>query len=242
MIRMVLDTLWRFLLLQGSRNTRYLDGLGFFHVMTPALRRAARRGADRAALLRRHAGYFNANPLLVPAIAGALARMELDAAGRGADDAQRIERVRGALASALSARGDHLTEIVMLPMALTIGCVFAIYSWYIGPVAFLVLYNCYSILVRTEGYRAGMRFGERTGLILGAGIFARQRLLGGLAAFIAGAFTALVLARAWQSGGPRMAVSGLAVVAAAAWLGGRTAQFWAAAALLVGAGVYLVVW
>lgn len=242
MLRMVLDTLWRLLLVQGSRNARYHDGLGFFHIMAPALRRAARSGGERARLVRRYAGYFNANPLLVPAIAGALARMELDAAGRRADDTQRIERVREALSSALSARGDHLTEIAVLPLTLTIGCAFAMYYGYIGPVAFLVLYNCYSFFIRAEGYRAGMRFGERTGLILGAGIFARQRFLGGAAAFAAGAFAAIVIARAWQYGGQRLAVSGLAAAAAAAWLAGRTSRFWVAAALLVGIGAYLAVW
>jgi len=242
MIRMIIDTLWRFLLVQGSRNARYVDGLGFHHVMTPALRRAARSGGDREARRRRYAGYFNADPLVVPAIAGALTRMELESARAATDDGERIERVRDALSSALSARGDHLTEIVMLPLSLTIGCACAMYVWYLGPVVFLAVYNFYNLTVRAGGYRAGMRLGERTGRMLDGWPFGRQRLLGALAAFAAGAFTALVLAQAWRSGGARPALSGLALIAAAVLLGARTSRLRITAALLGMAGLYLAVW
>lgn len=241
MIRLFVDTVWRLLLVQGSRNARLLDGLGFLHVMLPAIRRAAPGEERRAALVRRYAGYFNASPLMVPYIAGALGRMETDAAAAGGDG-ERIERMRAALSAALTARGEHLSEVILLPLTLTIGCLCAMYSWYIGPVAFLLLHNLYNCMVRTGGYRTGLHLGEDTGRILAAGLFSRQRLLGGLAAFAAGLFATLVVARALRFGGARIAGSAVALIALSALLGKRVPALTAAAALLVAAGIYLAVW
>ncbi|MDD3643195.1 MAG: PTS system mannose/fructose/sorbose family transporter subunit IID [Candidatus Krumholzibacteria bacterium] len=241
MIRLWLDTLWRLPLVQGSRNARLFDGLGFLHVMLPAIRRAAPPGERRAALVRRYAGYFNASPLMAPYIAGALARMELDGSARGADP-ERVERVRAALSSALTARGEHLAEVILHPLALTIGCLCAMYSWYIGPVAFLLLHNLYNCMVRTGGYRTGLHLGEQTGRILAAGPFGRQRMLGGLAAFAAGLFAAFSVAHALRFGGARVAGSGLALIALSALLGRRLSALSAAALLLAAAGIYLAVW
>lgn len=241
MVRLYLETLWRLLLVQGSRNTRLFDGLGFLHVMLPAIRRAAPAGERRDALMRRYAGYFNASPFMVPYIAGALGRMELER-GDGGGDRERIERVKAALSSALTARGEHLVEIILLPLTLTIGCLCAMYSWYIGPVAFLVLHNLYNCMVRTGGYRTGLHLGEHTGRILAAGPFGRQRLLGGLAAFAAGLFAALALAHALRFGGARLAGSGLAMIAFSAVLGRRLPALPAAMLLLAAAGIYLAIW
>lgn len=237
MVRMLLDTIWRLPLVQGSRNPGLLDGLGFLHAMLPAIRRAAPPGERRAVLARRYAGYFNASPLAVPFIAGALGRMELEGA-----DGERIERVRAALSSALTARGEHLVEVILLPLTLTIGCLCAMYSWYIGPVAFLLLHNLYNCTVRMGGYRTGLHLGEHTGRILAAGPFSRQRLLGGLAAFTAGLFTVLALGHALRLGGPRLAGSGLALVALSALIGRRLRTIPAAAVLLAAAGIYLAIW
>jgi mannose/fructose/N-acetylgalactosamine-specific phosphotransferase system component IID len=241
MIRLFIDTVWRLLLVQGSRSARLHDGLGFLHVMMPAIHRATPDVKGRAALVRRYAGYFNASTFMVPYIAGALGRMELDRSSGGGDP-ERIERVREALCSALTARGEYLAEVVLLPLTLTIGSLCAMYSWYIGPVAFLLLHNLYNCMVRTGGYRTGLHLGEHTGRILAAGPFGRQRLLGGLAAFAAGLFAVFAVAHALRFGGARIAGSGAALIAVSALVGKRFSALPAAAILLAAAGIYLAVW
>lgn len=250
---MKLDTLWRLFLVQGSRNVRTLDGLGFLHVMTPLIRRLAREGRDRTAAARRYAGYFNAAPNMVPYIAGAVTGIELDAA-RGVERegpdgmaqalaaGERASRVRGAMSSALTARGTSFMETALIPLSLTIGCIFAMYSWYSGPIVFLIIFNLYNFRTRISGYRTGLHAGEGTGRALAEGLFAEQRYLGSGAAFVSGVFTALIALRAWDYGGPRLAVWGAAVMAGSVVLGGRYPHFRVAVMLTALTLIFLAVW
>lgn len=242
MIWLALDTVWRLFLIQGSRNGRTIDGLGFFHVMEPLVRRLARGGQDRAEAASRHAGYFNCNPLMASYIAGALTRMELDSAGSGGIDPRRVERIRDTMSAALTARGDYFIEMVLLLVSLTTGSIFAIYTWYAGPVVFLVLYNLYNFRLRTGGYRTGLHLGEDTGRVLATRLLKEQKLLGAAAAFSAGVLAALLMVRAWRYGGPRIAVAGAVLATAAYFAGGRMSPLKTAFLLLFAAGVFLAIW
>ncbi len=242
MIWLAVDTVWRLFLIQGSRNDRTLDGLGFFCAMEPLVRRLARGGERIERAASRYSGYFNCNPLMASYIAGALTRMELDAAPGGGLDASKSERFRDTMSSALTARGDYFVEMVLLLVSLTIGSIFAIYTWYAGPVVFLVLYNLYNLRIRIGGYRTGLHLGEGTGRALAGRLLKEQRLLSSAGAFSAGVLAALLTARAWRFGGPRIAVAGLAV-AAAAWIAaGRISVLKTAFLLLLAAGVFLMIW
>ncbi len=241
---MKLDTLWRLFLIQGSRNFRTLDGLGFLHLMTPLIRRLAREGADGEAAARRHAGYFNAAPEMAPYIAGAMASIELEAAsssGKTLDEGS-LERIRSTLSSAFTARGTALFETALLPLSLTIGCIFAMYSWYLGPIVFLSIYNLYNFRTRISGYRTGLHAGEETGKALSEGLFKEQGLLCSGASFVSGIFTALLVLRAWDYGGPRLAVWGAAVMAGSVLLGRRYPHFRVAVLLTAVTMVFLAVW
>jgi mannose/fructose/N-acetylgalactosamine-specific phosphotransferase system component IID len=242
MIVLALNTVWRLFLIQGSRNNRTVDGLGFLFVMAPLVRRLSRMGQDGAEVASRYAGYFNCNPLMASFIAGALSRMELDAAAEGNVDPARIERFKETMSTALTARGDYFVEIVLLVVSLTIGSIFAIYTWYAGPVVFLVLYNLYNFRIRAGGYRTGLNLGEGTGRVLAAKMLKEQRMLGAAGAFSAGILAALLTLRAWKYGGPRIAVAGVLLAAAACFIRGRISPLKAAILLLIAAGAFLAVW
>ena len=242
MIWLALDTVWRLFFFQGSCNGQTIYGLGFFHIMEPLVRRLARGGQDRAETASRYAGYFNCNPYTVSYIAGALTRMELDSAGSGGIDPHRGERVRETMSAALTARGDYFVEMVLLPLSLTIGSIFAIYSWYSGPVVFLVLYNLYNFRIRIGGYRTGLHLGEGTGRALATRLLKEQKLLGAAAAFSAGVLAALLTVRAWRYGGPRIAAAGAVLAAAAYFARGRMSPLKTAFLLLLAAGVFLALW
>ena len=242
MIWLAIDTVWRLFFIQGTRNTRTIDGLGFFNIMEPLVRRLAREGQDRAVAASRYTGYFNCNPLMSSYIAGALTRMELDAASEGGLDRRKAERMKDTLSAALTARGDYFIEIVLLLVSLTIGSIFAIYTWYAGPVVFLILYNLYNFKIRIGGYRTGLHLGEGTGRSLAAKLLKEQKILGAVAAFSGGILSALVLLRAWKFGGPRIAAAGLVLAAAAYFARGRFSPLKTAFILLLAAGVFLAIW
>lgn len=242
MIWLAIDTVWRLFFIQGSRNVRTVDGLGFFHVMEPLVRRLARGGQDKDQVASRYTDYFNCNPLMTSYIAGALTRMELDKAAEGGLDPRKAERVTDTMSSFLTARGDYFVEMVLLLVSLTIGSIFAIYTWYAGPVVFLALYNLYNFRIRIGGYRTGLHLGEGTGRVLAAKLLKEQKLLGSVGAFSAGVLVALLTVRAWRFGGPRIAAAGV-VLAAAAWFArGRMSMLKTAFLLLLAAGIFLVLW
>jgi mannose/fructose/N-acetylgalactosamine-specific phosphotransferase system component IID len=242
MIWLALDTVWRLFFIQASRNGRTIDGLGFFHIMEPLVRRIAREGGDRKAAASRYTGYFNCNPLMASYIAGALTRMELDSVGEGGMDPRKVERMRDTMSSALTARGDYFVEMVLLLVSLTIGSIFAIYTWYAGPVVFLALYNLYNFRIRIGGYRTGLHLGEGTGRVLAAKLLKEQKVLGAAAAFSAGVLAALLTARAWRFGGPRIAAAGAVLATAAYFARGRISPLKTAFLLLTAAGVFLALW
>jgi PTS system N-acetylgalactosamine-specific IID component len=242
MIWLAIDTVWRLFFIQGSRNVRTIDGLGFFFVMEPLIRRLAGGGQDMAGAASRYAGYFNCNPLMAPFITGAMTRMELDAAGSGGLDGRKAERFRDTMSSALTARGDYFVEMALLLVSLTIGSIFAIYTWYAGPVVFLALYNLYNFRIRIGGYRTGLHLGEGTGRALASKLLKEQKILASAAAFSAGVLAALLTVRAWRFGGPRIATAGAVLVAAAYIAGGRISALKTAFLLLLAAGVFLALW
>ena len=154
---------------------------------------------------------------------------------------ERVERVKNALAAVLTARGDYFFEVILLPLGLTIGSIFAIHSSYIGPVLFLALYNLYHLRTRIGGYLIGVRLGEGLGRELVSHLFREQRLLGGCAAFCSGVFAAIVLSRAHALGGPRSAGWGVAVALAMVLLSRRVSFLAAVTILFLATAAFLLI-
>jgi mannose/fructose/N-acetylgalactosamine-specific phosphotransferase system component IID len=241
-ILIILDTIWRFFLIQGSRNERTLDGLGFHFVMIPLIRRITAEREGRTGIADRYAGYFNANPVMVPYIAGVLTSIEMESLGGEEPSGERIERIKGTLSSVLTARGDYFFEVVLLPLSLTIGSIFAIYSWYAGPVVFLAIYNLYNFKIRMSGYRTGVHLGEKIGQALIGRLLRGQRFLGGSAAFASGVFTAVIFARILKLGGGRHAAAGAVIMAAMVLIRRKYSLPASIMILFLALAVYLILW
>jgi mannose/fructose/N-acetylgalactosamine-specific phosphotransferase system component IID len=240
MARMHWNQIWRIFLIQSSRNERTLDGLGFFHVVAPLIPSWGRSKGDRKAAAKRHAGYFNANPLVASYVAGVVVNLE-GRRSRGEEiSPERIDRVKSALSSVLTARGDSFFEQILIPLALTIASISAINSSYIGLVIFLVLYNVYHFQSRIGGYLRGVELGEGVGGGLVARLFREERFLGGCAAFVAGMFAALALAGARGAGGTQFLIAGTVLAGLGVGLRRKVSHAWSVVILFCGAALFLV--
>jgi len=240
MLRSHLKHLWRLFFLQSTHNERTMDGLGFFHVLSPEMRKWASSDAELKDIANRHMGYFNANPIVASYILGIVQNMERRRAEGLESSLERIDRVKSALSAALTAKGDYFFEVVLIPLGLTIASIFAMYSSYFGPVIFLALYNYYHLQARIGGYLMGLRVGEGLGRDLVKRIFKEQGALGGCAAFASGALAALAVLRADAFGGFRFAGWGVAAAAAVFLLRRRISVIWTVVFVFVATAVYLL--
>ncbi len=241
MLKTHIKMMWRLFFLQSSRNDRTIDGLGFLHVLSPLFRDISEDEKELKAMAARHAGYFNANPILASYIVGVVMNLELrKKAGEDISD-DRIQRVKETLSAVLTAKGDYFFEMVLIPLALTIGCVFAMYSSYIGPIVFLASYNLYHLQSRIGGYRIGLLLGEGVSRGLARNLFREQKILGGVAAFASGLFAALVFTRGWTLGGSRYALWGVVAAAGIFLLGRKIPLIWAVLVLFLATALFLVI-
>ncbi len=235
-----LKHIWRLFFLQSTHNERTLDGLGFFHVLAPEISSWAADEEEFKEIANRHMGYFNANPILASYILGIVQNMERRRAEGVELPLDRIDRIKGTLSAVLTAKGDYFFGIVLIPLGLTIACIFAMYNAYFAPVIFLVLYNYYHLQARIGGYLMGLRMGEGLGKELVKHIYKEQRILGGCAAFASGVFTALALVRASAFGGFRLSIWGVAVVVTVFLLRRKIPVIWSVVFVFVATAIYLL--
>jgi mannose/fructose/N-acetylgalactosamine-specific phosphotransferase system component IID len=235
------NKLWRLFFLQSSRNDRTIDGLGFLHALSPLFRGWAGSDQELKDTARRHMGYFNANPILASYIVGAVTNLEEKRKAGEDVSSESIERFKETLSAVLTARGDYFFDVVLIPLGLTIGSIFAIYSSYVGPVIFLALYNYYHFQARIGGYLKGVQLGEGLGGEHVTNIFKEQGFLGGCAAFASGAFTALVFTRASDMGGLRYVGWGIASIVGFLLLRRRLSFVWSVAIVFLATFLFLLV-
>lgn len=101
----------RLMFLQASWNYERMQGVGFAWAALPLLRQAARGQPDRLqAAVGRSSAFFNANPYLAGAAAGAVARAEADGL-----PGEQVTRLRTALCGPLGALGDQLFWMGLAP-------------------------------------------------------------------------------------------------------------------------------
>jgi PTS system mannose-specific IID component len=204
----------RLLFVQATLHRRGMQNIGLLHALDAA---AARISNDPAALLARHTGHFNTNPNAVPLVVGGVLRIEEE--GDAAAPAS-VSRFKQACASALAAAGDVLFSGGLKPLALTLACVSAIYSFFAGLVAVVVLYNAALIAARYRGVRFG--YARGWGLVEAFCGSRVQRVLGiarGSAACAGGILAGVVVTRAWGDGVPSTVIA--LAVAVLAWFGIR---------------------
>ena len=139
------------LFMQGLLNRRGMQNLA----LARALGAAAMQDPDHKSFLQRHLSYFNCNPNLVPLIAGGVIRLEEERRAGKPVTVEDIEFFKKSLASPLAAMGDMLFLGALKPLALTLGCLFAIYKFPIGLLAIILLYNVAIIACRFWGIYFG---------------------------------------------------------------------------------------
>ncbi|MCD6380278.1 PTS system mannose/fructose/sorbose family transporter subunit IID [bacterium] len=213
-----LNIIWRLFLLQNLRNERLSDGLGFFFVLLPVFKKLS-RGNDRMKdYIRRHLNYYNSNPIFSSCIIGAVQNMEERKEDVKDIDVEYIRSIKDTLSSVMAARGDYFFEVILLPLTLTIACIFTIYGLYFGPIIFLIFYNYYHFKFRVGGYYKGLNLGENVvNLILGQ-YLRIGRFMTAAVAFVAGVFTSIVFIRGYVFGGFRVVGWGFLLVAGVIWL------------------------
>jgi len=185
----------RLLFIQATIHRRGMQNIGFLAALDAA---AAPITGDPAGLLARHAEHFNTNPNAAPVVVGGVLRIE-EEGGKGGPAS--VSRFKQACASALAAAGDVLFSGGLKPLALTLAAVSAIYSFFAGLVAVLVLYNAAVLAVRYRGLTFGY---ERGWGVIDAFSGSRvQRVLGiarASAACAGGLLVGVVLTRAVGQG------------------------------------------
>jgi PTS system mannose-specific IID component len=215
----------RLLFIQATLHRRGMQNLGVMFALDAAAGRISPRGNG---LLARHTEYFNTNPNTAPLVVGGVLRIE-DEGDAGAPAS--VSRFKQAAASALAVVGDMLFVGALKPLALTLACLSAIYSFFPGLLAVLLLYNAVVIGSRYWGVSFG--YSRGWGVVETFSGHGVQRLLGiarGAAAFMGGVLVAVLATRATREG-VSVAAGGLLVVAVVLLASRRVPAPWIAVLL-----------
>ena len=201
----------RLLFVQATLNRKGMQNIGVLHALDAAAPRIAR---EPMSLLTRHNDHFNTNPNAVPIVVGSVLRIEEDGL---ATAPVPIARFKQAACSALAAMGDVLVVGALKPLALTLAVVSAIYSFFAGLVAIVVIYNAALLAGRAWGLRFG--YARGWGIVdafTGPRVQRVVMLARILAAFAGGAMVAIIAQRALAASSADLAL----VVAATlgAWI------------------------
>lgn len=149
---------------QGSWNYQTLIGTGLAFVLAPALCEVYAgdpEGLRRA--LGRHTELFNSHPYLAGVAAGSIARLEAEGA-----PPETVARFKAAVRGSLGSLGDRLVWLMWRPMAVLLGLalVLAGAAWWVGALAFLLVFNALHLWMRVWGLRTGLRDGLQIGATL----------------------------------------------------------------------------
>jgi len=149
---------------QGSWNYQTLIGTGMAFVLAPALKEVYKEdGEALRRCLGRHTELFNSHPYLAAVAAGAVARLEADGA-----PAETVTRFKHAVRGSLGTLGDRLVWLMWRPMSVLLGVslVLAGAAWWVGALAFLLVFNALHLWMRVWGLRIGLRDGLQIGRTL----------------------------------------------------------------------------
>jgi len=219
--------LLRSLFVQGSWNYETLIGTGFAFTIVPVLR--SLHPADDAAFrdaLSRHAEVFNSHPYFATVAVGAISRLEADGV-----DPRVIGRFKSALRGSLGSVGDQLVWSAWRPACALLGVflILAGAAWWVGVMAFLLIYNALNLGLRAWGWQVGTSAGLEVGRALReAPLQPLARRAGQIGALLGGAALALAVTADPQLDDPTRLAVRAAAIAAGVWLGSRTRHAMAA--------------
>lgn len=149
---------------QASWNFRWMLNVGMTFSLLPVLRKLISDREQQIAFLKRHLGFFNANPFISTFGLGALARIEEEhAAGTREISDEQIGRMQEILSGPLGAVGDRLFWKTLRPMAAAWGVVAVLILGFWGAIVFLLIFNVPHLGLRWYGLTCGYNLG--TGIV-----------------------------------------------------------------------------
>lgn len=161
--RDLVKVFFRTFLLQLSWNYERMQGLGYCYCVLPLLKKIYKNKPEALKrAVKRNLEFFNTNSYMAnPIISTTIAMEERLAQDEGMDESA-ISSIKVSLMGPLAGIGDSLFWFTLIPICAGIGVSLATNGSLLGPLAFLLVYNVFSIAVRyigtIKGYELGANF------------------------------------------------------------------------------------
>ncbi len=159
---------WSFFHL-ASLGFERMEAFGFLHSMMPIIKELyGDNKEEELKALKRHAVFYNVEPILGTVVPGIVAALEENRANGAEIDDAMINGVKVGLMGPLSGIGDSFFQGLMCPILLSIGISLAVDGSIVGPIFYIVTMFTFivffSYFVFYRGYKLGI---ESVGLFLG---------------------------------------------------------------------------
>ena len=159
---------WSFFHL-ASLGFERMEAFGFLHSMMPIIKELyGNNKEEELKALKRHAVFYNVEPILGTVVPGIVAALEENRANGAVIDDAMINGVKVGLMGPLSGIGDSFFQGLMCPILLSIGISLAVDGSPVGPLFYIIsmfsFIVFFSYFVFFRGYKLGI---ESVGLFLG---------------------------------------------------------------------------
>jgi mannose/fructose/sorbose-specific phosphotransferase system IID component len=152
---------WRSMLLQLSWNYERMQSVGYCYSILPALKKIYANNPDHLnEAVTRNLEFFNTQPYMALPIMGISVAMEESKEFVGNIDASSISAVKVAMMGPLAGLGDSFFWFTVYPITASIGVSLAANGSMLGAIAYLVLFNIFSIAFRVVGLEWGYKYGS----------------------------------------------------------------------------------
>ncbi|HSH36966.1 PTS system mannose/fructose/sorbose family transporter subunit IID [Schnuerera sp.] len=125
--------------LNGFVNYERMQGVGFCHAISPAIKKLYGKKEDRVSAYQRHLTFFNTNGTTGSIILGITAAMEEQKANGAEVDGETINAVKVSLMGPLAGLGDSIFQATIFPILLSIGIGLGLQGNIVGPLLYTVL-------------------------------------------------------------------------------------------------------
>lgn len=161
--RDIYSTIIRSFFIQAVWNYERMLNVGFAFCLIPVARRfSSNLSTSIVPFLKRHLGFFNANPFIATIAVGAVVKLE-----EVGTPPEEIERFKQALWGPLGSIGDRIFWGLVRPVSAVLGTVITLLGggmW--GGIALLVAFNTVQTIVRGVAFRHGYHAGFAVARIL----------------------------------------------------------------------------
>lgn len=152
---------WHSWTLFSSFSMVKMQGYGFEYAMAPAIKRFYKdNGEERRRATERHSSFFNCTYETAPFIMGLSAAMEKENAIDPNFDPESINALKASLMGPLSGIGDSIFWGTLRLVAAGIAIPLAMQGSILAPIAFLLVYEVPSIIIRWQLLKVGYSSGE----------------------------------------------------------------------------------